>query len=217
MNYKSLIFAVGALAFLIMILAYCVFSMKKYHYRFYHNYPGELIDNTDNKPFSLAVLILFVSCSILCFYFGFEVYETVLGLIAGIMLGVTSLLLLPLTIINDQHRKTHTILSYIFYICSAMSSILVGFAGIIESPIVMSPALPLPVAIIFLVIGLCEVILILYPKIWTPTYLLKTEEDGKTIYVRPKFLLPALYEWIYVGLLIIEIMVVLGTSLFLKW
>lgn len=217
MNYKSLIFSIGAIAFFIMVVAYCIYSMKKYHYRLYHNYPGELLDNTDKKPFSLAVLIFFVSCTILSFFFAFEIYKTVLGLIAGVMLAFTSLLIIPLVIINDQHRKLHTILSFIFYISSAMSSVLVGFAGLIEAPIVMSPALPIPVAIIFLVIGLIEAVLILYPKIWTPTYLLKTEEDGKTIYVRPKFLLPALYEWIYIGLLVVEILVVLGTDIFLKW
>lgn len=115
----------------------------------------------------------------------------------SIFLPLSIIGLLISNLIPLSHYKTHIIAAFVGFGCLSLSTILLTFAGIVEGTMESSTQINLTIRIFLGIIGFVSFFALFNPKLLNWSKMDKTEEDGKTIYVKPKFNFLALYEWIY--------------------
>lgn len=198
MNNQALIFCVVSIVLMFLVIIYSLFSRSKFHYRFTHNYPYELLGQGKMRYPHLAIIVILISGMILSYIFGVAAYKSTLSIISAVFMAIATILILPLLYIEVENPKLHVAFSYLFFLFTFGGNILFGLSGLIESPIVLVPPCPLFISIIFLSMAALEFFSLINPKLWKIVFLEKCEEDGKTIYVRPKFSILATYEWLFI-------------------
>ena len=120
------------------------------------------------------------------------------------------------TIVAFKNIKSLSYYSIIYFLISSFGSLMCGLGGIVEVQIAGHYSYPLWLAIIFIIIGVIEFGLVFVPPLWNIQFNQKTEENGKTIYIRPKKSILSLFQWIYLGIGYIQCILLLIASFLLK-
>lgn len=116
-----------------------------------------------------------------------------------VLFPLSFLLLCISNILSLNYYRAHIITSAsAFFLFSCAMIILAFHAQIIGSEI--EPKIFLPVSIISGIIGFAGMISMANPKLFAWAKMNKTEENGKTYYVKPKWNFYAFYEWIFLAL-----------------
>lgn len=117
-----------------------------------------------------------------------------------LMLAITfplSLLLLLLSnLLSLNYYKSHIFCSTASLLLFAFSCICFGLIKIVKGDAGSSNSYTYAVLIPVFIIGLLVLLSLINPKLMNWAKMDKAEENGKTIYVRPKINFLALYEWI---------------------
>lgn len=209
-----MIFCVISIFVSLGILVYAIYSKRRFHYRFTHNYPYELLDQGKMRYPHLAITVILLTGVMLSFIFGVGNYSSILSVVSSIFMSIGALLILPIIYIEVSNPKTHLIFSYLFFLFTLGGCILCGLSSLIESPLPLVPVRPNFISIIFLVLSGIELLTLINPKLWKIVFLEKCEEDGKIIYVRPKFSILSTYEWLFIGFNLIELIIVFISTFF---
>ncbi len=205
---------IGSLAF---FMIYCIFviyqkafvsSQKEFSFK--NSYPYELYFNMSipQRVFVYSMLFLSVGLGSVGFIFAFQSLLTSYALIIGIAYGVSYIALAISNVLPLTFYKSHIFSALFGLFGFAFASILLCFITVIPSGMLMEN-LDLPVVIIAGVFGFIVLLSCFNPKLLLWGRMDKTEEDGKTYYLKPKINYLALYEWVLFLLYNITILMVL--------
>lgn len=211
---QGVIISAATILMSFIVIGYISFRFVKNGFSPFSNYCSDLLPH-DNLFIPKAIIYsLFIAGATTTFFIFFSSFNSVIGMIAAIALALSALLALPLPYLKPG--KPMVYYSIIYFALSGMASILAASAGIFETQIAGSYKYPLWLAIVLALIGLAQICLLFVPSLWNPVFSEKAEEDGKVVYVRPRFCTLALYQWIYPLLSILEILLILFASIFLS-
>ena len=181
---------------------------------FLSTYPSDLINDSNSKVTKTILYWLYLILSGFNFVFFFFTFNTKTTLIGGCILLFASLLAIILPFFKNI--KSLSYYSIIYFLISSFGSLMCGLGGIVEVQIAGHYSYPLWLAIIFIIIGVIEFGLVFVPPLWNIQFNQKTEENGKTIYIRPKKSILSLFQWIYLGIGYIQCILLLIASFLLK-
>ncbi|HBD06213.1 MAG TPA: hypothetical protein DCY93_02240, partial [Firmicutes bacterium] len=136
--------------------------------------------------------------------------------IGAIILSLGSLLLIPMYFLNEKNIKTSIIFSYIFFFLEALGSLITAIGGVYEAQVIGSPDFPLYLSICYFVISGITVASLINPKLWTPTLFDKWEKEGTTLFLRTKFNWVSIYQWSYILILLLQVVLILISSFFMN-
>lgn len=163
------------------------------HFPYEFNYESKFVDNILGNIaliFSIVFSISYFACS--------AVYKSNNGLLMfSLVSGVIfSILVLVMNFIPLKYMRTHMIFSVLLFVASFFlpSSIaLTSFKEYQDSKAVVA----LVMFIVIAVIAICNFVLVMNPKL---TFNIKMQvakdDEGNEHYVRPKFIMMAMSEWI---------------------
>lgn len=198
----------------LIILIYLGYKIIHDKMSFLSTYPSDLINNSNSKVTKTILYWLYLILSGFNFVFFFFTFNTKTTLIGGCILLFASLLAIILPFFKNI--KSLSYYSIIYFLISSFGSLMCGLGGIVEVQIAGHYSYPLWLAIIFIIIGVIEFGLVFVPPLWNIQFNQKTEENGKTIYIRPKKSILSLFQWIYLGIGYIQCIFLLIASFLLK-
>ena len=194
----------------LIILIYLGYKIIHDKMSFLSTYPSDLINDSNSKVTKTILYWLYLILSGFNFVFFFFTFNTKTTLIGGCILLFASLLAIILPFFKNI--KSLSYYSIIYFLISSFGSLMCGLGGIVEVQIAGHYSYPLWLAIIFIIIGVIEFV----PPLWNIQFNQKTEENGKTIYIRPKKSILSLFQWIYLGIGYIQCILLLIASFLLK-
>lgn len=159
-----------------------------------------------DMSYSLRIIeyaLLFFSCFSMaagaCLYFTYlgEYYSIMLAIIyplSIILLGISN-------VISLSQYKAHLIITFSSFALFIVSCLAICFITVIPKAINSSSEFALPIIVIFGIIGFILFIALFNPKLLDWARMDKTEVNGATYYLKPKYNFMALYEWIYLILM----------------
>lgn len=115
----------------------------------------------------------------------------------AVMLPLSLLCLSVSNFLSLTFYKAHITLAFLGFVLFAVCSILFGISYLVPSSMLYTEQVVQPIFVIVLVIGIVMLLSLLNPKLLYWFRMDKTEEDGKTYYVKPKINFFAMYEWIF--------------------
>lgn len=198
----------------LIILIYLGYKIIHDKMSFLSTYPSDLINDSNSKVTKTILYWLYLILSGFNFVFFFFTFNTKMTLIGGCILLFASLLAIILPFFKNI--KSLSYYSIIYFLISSFGSLMCGLGGIVEVQIAGHYSYPLWLAIIFIIIGVIEFGLVFVPPLWNIQFNQKTEENGKTIYIRPKKSILSLFQWIYLGIGYIQCIFLLIASFLLK-
>lgn len=194
--FASIFFSV---AYLVEMKAFSYRKEERYLLR--NSFPPEFhrVMKLPVRILVMATLFLSVFASI----WGISVYlfsmESLYFMLVaiGYLIGSASLFLTHVT--SLENYKLHIIFALVALVFYAFPSILVGLSFIIgEGAIALDGSMNLVITIVIGVIGFIAFLLLFNPKLALWAKMEKSEDNGKTIYVRPKINFLCVYEWMAV-------------------
>ncbi len=198
----------------LIVLIYLGYKIIHDKMSFLSTYPSDLINDYNSKVTKTILYWLYLILSGFNFVFFFFTFNTKTTLIGGCILLFASLLAIILPFFKNI--KSLSYYSIIYFLISSFGSLMCGLGGIVEVQIAGHYSYPLWLAIIFIIIGVIEFGLVFVPPLWNIQFNQKTEENGKTIYIRPKKSILSLFQWIYLGIGYIQCILLLIASFLLK-
>ena len=198
----------------LIVLIYLGYKIIHDKMSFLSTYPSDLINDYNSKVTKTILYWLYLILSGFILVFFFFTFNTKTTLIGGCILLFASLLAIILPFFKNI--KSLSYYSIIYFLISSFGSLMCGLGGIVEVQIAGHYSYPLWLAIIFIIIGVIEFGLVFVPPLWNIQFNQKTEENGKTIYIRPKKSILSLFQWIYLGIGYIQCILLLIASFLLK-
>lgn len=205
----NLIFGIISLSLGLVICLLPIFVNTKKPFSVLNSFPCELEIN--NKRMFSYLLLVFTFISGICFITDNMSINTVQVIILIILecISVISFFLMFVTPLNFY--KYHLIFTTIFFMSSIGSNLgmfidKMIYISAINGPIIFDVSII--ASFIFGAIGLIQIALLFLPQLKNWSKLEKSEENGKVIYVKPKFNALAFLEWFYFYLLLIKMLVI---------
>lgn len=161
-----------------------------------NHYPFEVSSNFDYKSRITYMFLFatFITCAALSYTLIFTDLSSFMGKIIAVVWGLSMIFFLIINFVDLSYCKLHLSFAIAYFILSIGGSALTVCVSFFGGGRFQFNKV---IAIIMAVIGLGLLVILFVPKLKNWMYLEKSEEDGKTIYVRPKYSLLAFYEWIY--------------------
>ncbi len=116
------------------------------------------------------------------------------------MLPISLLCLSVSNILSLTFYKSHISLAFIGFFLFSLSCILLGISFLIPSAMLDTDQVSQPIFIIVSILGVVLLGSLFNSKLLNWFRMDKTEENGKTYYVKPKVNFFAMYEWIFLGM-----------------
>ncbi len=124
-------------------------------------------------------------------------FMSILSIITGLMI-INAIAIMLLFIIDMRRASLHMAIAVIHFGLTFLSYVLVAYYVFF----VKSSDYPLAMGIICLTFALMILLLCINPKLYKWMFMEKVEEEGKVELKRPKVIMLALYEWIFIALAI---------------
>lgn len=199
----SMTFIIIGIALFFLYIAVLVYnnsilnSVNRSHFKnsFPYNFYSKFSIVTRVILYTLLVLSgLFVVLGDFLFFYSFSTsYMFIIGIISSLqVLSIVFSNLIPLS-----YYKLHISLSASSFFLFIMYSLLFTFSSVIPNAIITSEQISLPIQILIGFFGFASLIMMFNPKLLDWFKMEKTEENGTTYYVLPKFNFYAMYEWIF--------------------
>ncbi len=115
----------------------------------------------------------------------------------GILLPLSLLFLAVSNILPLSFYKSHIVFALLGFLSFCGSMILLSVITPVVDPALNVEGLSIVSRIFFGVMGFASLLSLINPKLMDWAKMEKTEENGKSYYVKPKFNFLAMYEWIF--------------------
>lgn len=168
-----------------------------------YEYEFSMQMNTSKRLINYFLILINMILECLILFFSLYYIKTIFSLMLAIMTCVSALCFTIGFITPLSNPKRHLILVVVGVLLSIGSNIMLGFVKVITGALFLDSDFSLAISIVLAVFGFLGLLSLFNPKLKDWAHLEKAEENGKTIYVKPKINFFAFYEWIY--LLIIEL------------
>lgn len=177
-----------------MVITFMTKRNSKFDIR--NHYPFEVSSDYDYKSRVLYMFLYatFITCAALSYTLVLTDISSYMGKLSAVAFILSMLFLLIVSFVDLSYCKLHLIFAIGYFITAIGGTALVACAAFFGGGNIQFNKV---IAIIMAVIGVVLLAILFVPKLKNWMYLEKSEEDGKTIYVRPKYSLLAFYEWIY--------------------
>lgn len=196
----KVIFPIISLVLLALIVILAIISNKKVReesFSLRRFFPFEALTEL-KAPSSVLFLCLvaaFMASTVESYILTFFNLPTVVGKATALFLSVSTIFILTAFSINLVDYKKHVICDVLLFVLTSLGSILAFFTTL-DNEVIYKFNFVL--GIIMGVVGLALLVSLFVPKLKSWMYLEKSEENGKTIYVRPKNSILAIYEWMFI-------------------
>lgn len=180
----------------LLIVTFTVKREEKYDLRRY--FPFEAVSTLKPPVRMWFILLVGLTAGLMAesYLLAFWDLSFMLGKVVLVFYVVSVILMFALFTVSLYSYRVHLILSTVFFVTTVIGSFLtlttalIGYDSLIR--------FNLPLAAVMALVGLVLLIILFVPKLKYWMYLEKSEENGKTVYVRPKVSILSLYEWIFV-------------------
>ncbi|MCI2069518.1 MAG: hypothetical protein LKJ88_08185 [Bacilli bacterium] len=183
------------LGLIILILPSLLFNAKEEKYSFLRYFPCELASSLKGRIILLTVCLLFSFASSLAFVYNLINCRSGLFITSWILEALSLFAFIGVLLYGLDNYKAHIIADAIFFVGEAGGDLALLFALLFSQG--RHYDFNETIQIIFGVIGFFLVCLFFLPKLKRWSYLEKSEENGKVVYVRPKVSPLALLEWVF--------------------
>ncbi len=209
------ILSIGTILIAVLTLFILLFVKKKEKFSFKNTFVFDYFSKGKTPISFILIYILFVTSIAATQFYGLWVYHTILNTIGAIILSLGTLLLIPMYFLNEKNMKISIIFSYIFFFLTALGSLITAIGGVYEAQVIESPDFPLFLSICYFVISGITVASLINPKLWNPTFFDKWEKEGTTLYLRTKMNWVSIYQWSYILILLLQVILILISSFFM--
>lgn len=193
---KIVIPLVAVAVFIIfMIVVFTLKRSEKYSLKRYFPFEAAAELPLGTKTWFLCLVGLFVALLAQSYLLAFWDITYVLGKITAVFYILASFLLFAVFVVSLYNYKWHLITTVLFFLFTACSSFLALLTSLLGGGFVTFNKI---IGIIMASLGFVLLVILFVPKLKYWMYLEKSEENGKTIYVRPKISILSLYEWIFI-------------------
>lgn len=199
----SMTFIIIGIALFFLYIAVLVYnnsilnSVNRSHFRnsFPYNFYSKFSIVTRVILYTMLVIsALLTAIGNFLFFYSFS---TSYMLIIGILFSLQILSLIFSNLIPLSNYKLHISLSASSFFLFILGSILFAFSSLIKGAYITGDQLSLPIQILVGFFGFVSLIMMFNPKLLDWFKMEKTEDNGTTYYVLPKFNFYAMYEWIF--------------------
>lgn len=204
--FSSISFIIG-----LGICLFFLFSNKKKDYSIFNCFPFEMSETFKSYLVLLVLVFLFVLSSSISYVTNLGLDSYILS-ISSIILEIIGLIgILIIFMFKLDYYKFHLIGAILLFIGTIGGNLSIGINYFINLSLSNPFNFNSVIAIVLFIIGILQLGLVFIPQLKTWSSLQKTEENGKTIYIRPKFNGLTFLEWVFIysqvlslGLLIIN-------------
>ncbi len=204
MNFSQI--AIGlfvcSLAFFIVYVILMVYfkslTLKGQDVNFRNSYPYEIYSKLSipNRILLYGSLFLNGILGALGLSFSFMSLNSNYSFIIGVVYSVSFICLIASNVLSLNFYKSHLLTSLCGILGFAFASILCCFITVIPEALGPEKTFYLPICIIIGVLGFLVLFSCFNPKLLSWAKMDKAEENGKTIFLKPKVNYLALYEWL---------------------
>lgn len=204
MNYSQI--AIGlfvcSLAFFVVYLILIVYfkslTLSGQDVKFRNSYPYEIYSRLSipNRILLYGSLFLNGALGALGLFFSFLSFDSSYSFIIGIVYSISFLCLVASNVLPLNFYKSHLLTSLCGILGFSFASILSCFITVIPGALGTDQTFFLPICIIVGVLGFLVFLSCFNPKLLSWAKMDKAEENGKTIYLKPKVNYLAIYEWL---------------------
>ncbi|MCR4698244.1 MAG: hypothetical protein K5762_02645 [Bacilli bacterium] len=124
-------------------------------------------------------------------------FDTTFMVVAAILMPLSLILLTIANILPLSSYRLHLIFSGAGFFVFAASASVIPFSIVIPYALAFTNDLSLGIAIPLGIMGILSLLSLINPKLANWFKMEKTERDGTTYYVKPKYNFYAMYEWIF--------------------
>ncbi len=129
--------------------------------------------------------------------FFFIYFSTGFSYILSVLMPLSLLALTVGNLLSLEHYRIHIISSAVSFFLFPLTCLLFSFSTVIPGAL-LYPERTIPfIQVLLGVVGGILLIILINPKLMDWYKMEKTEENGKTYYVKPKINAFAFYEWVY--------------------
>lgn len=186
----------------IIVLAYSnslLDNVSKSHFRNSFPYNFYMSDSIVMRVVLYVLLGLGTLMTCVGEAFFFISFNSSFMLILGIALPLSLLFIAISNVIPLSYYKLHLVFSLSGFCLFGGSGILLAFVKVIPNALGSNYDFLIFLSVMFGFLGFVSLLSLLNPKLSSWAKMDKTEEDGKTYYVKPKINFYALYEWIFLA------------------
>lgn len=200
-------FALGIVYFIVTMVSNnrldkqerCAFR-NSYPYNFYMN------SSLPIRAIQYFTLLVSILCGAIGEAFFFAAYDISTMYFLMALFPIAFICLFISNILSLNYYRSHLILSSVSFVLFSIASIILSFHTII-CQFAPEPKIYIPILVLSGLLGFSGLLSLANPKLFSWAKMNKTEENGKTYYVKPKWNFYAFYEWIF--LLMQELMVLM--------
>ena len=196
----KIVFPIISLFLLVLLVSLAIVANKKVRkesFSLRSFFPFETLTELKTTPSILlfCLIAIFMASTVESYILTFFNLPTIVGKATAMFLSIATIFILTAFAINLVDYKKHVICDVMLFAFTSLGMILAFFTTLDNEVIYKFNFV---IGIIMGVIGLGLLISLFVPKLKSWMYLEKSEEDGKTVYVRPKNSILAIYEWIFI-------------------
>jgi hypothetical protein len=199
------------LGLVIVILPSLLFKGKGERYSYLRYFPCELASSLKGRVILLTVSLLFGFSGSLAFVYNLINCRSGLFITSWILEALSFFAFIGVLLYGLDNYKAHIISDALFFVGEAGGDLALLFALLFSQG--RHYDFNEPIQIIFGILGLFLLCLFFLPKLKKWSYLEKSEEDGKTVYVRPKVSPLALLEWVFLLGQLLNMVLLLAAAL----